>query len=167
MKLFCLISLALVIILTSCTEKKIEDSQYHNNVLSDTTTYLFYGYVSTIDKTDDYYSISVDTIQYYIGEEAKEQFESDGDPDAEFNDMFYIRNTKEEYVDFKLADNVEIITQTLSHDEEGNFQFNKKTTLDDFISFVKTDTLGILNYIPFELLIKNNRVIKIKEIYIP
>lgn len=165
MKLYRLLFFAVIILLFACTEKKIEDRQIDNTASPDTTEYLFYGFILSIDDAGDYISISADTIQFYLGEEAKKQFESDRD--TEFNDMFYIRNQTEDSLKFILANDVKIITQTFTYDEYGNFEFNKEMTIDDFLSFINSDTSGMLNYIPFELLVKNNRVIKIKEIYIP
>jgi len=156
------------ILIFACTEKKETAHRETNSFTVNTTEHQFYGYVSTISEIENCYFISVDTIQYYIGAEAQKQFELDNDlSEAAFDNTFYIRNLKEEYVDMKVSDKVEVITQTFSFDESGMFEINKKIALDELISYLKSDDWGRFKYIPFELVLQNDRVIKIKEIYIP
>ena len=156
------------ILMFACSEKKETDRRETNSSTADTTEYQFYGYISTITEMEHCYSVSVDTIQYYTGAEAQKQFVLDNDlTEATFENTFYIRNLKEEYVDMRVSDKVEIITQTFSFDESGMFEINKKITLDEFVSYLKSDNGGRFKYIPFELVLQNDQVIKIKEIYIP
>ena len=152
----------------ACTERKETEHREINSYIADTIEYPFYGYISALIETEKCYFISVDTIQYYTGDEAQKQFELDNDlTEAGFDNTFYIRNRKEEYADMKVSDKVEIITQTFSFDESGMFEINKKITLDELMSYLKSDELDRFRYIPFELVLQNDRVIKIKEIYIP
>ena len=168
MKIIYIVAFAASVLMVACTEKGGSDHLETNSSIADTFEHQFYGYISTITEIENCYSISVDTIQYYIGAEAQKQFELDNDlTEAGFDNTFYIRNPKEEYVDMKVSDKVEIITQTFSFDESGMFEINKKITLDEFVSYLKSDDVGRFKYLPFELVLQNDRVIKIKEIYIP
>lgn len=168
MKIIWFVVFVASVLIFACTEKKETDHRETNSSIADTTEHQFYGYISTFNEIENCISISVDTIQYYIGDEAQKQFELDKNlNDAEFDNIFYIRNLQEEYVDMKVSDKVEIITQTFSFYESGMFEINKKITLDEFVSYLKSDEWGRFKYIPFELVLKNDRVIKIKEIYIP
>ena len=168
MKTIYFVFFVISILMFACTEKKETAHRETNSFTAETTEHQFYGYVSTISEIENFVFISVDTIQYYIGAEAQKQFELDNDlSEAAFDNTFYIRNLKEECVDMKLSDKVEIITQTFSFDESGMFEINKKITLAEFVSFLKSDDWNRFNYIPFELVLRNDRVIKIKEIYIP
>ena len=168
MKIIWFVVFVASVLMFACTEKRGTDHRETNSSIADTTEHQFCGYISTFNEIENSVSVSVDTIQYYAGDEAQKQFELDNDlTEAAFDNTFYIRNLKEEYVDMKVSDKVEIITQTFSFDESGMFEINKKITLDDFVSFLKSDEWGRFKYIPFELVLKNDRVVKVKEIYIP
>lgn len=168
MKIIWFVVFVMSILIFACTEKKETTHRETHSSVTDTMEHQFYGYISIITETEKYIYISIDTIQYYIGDEAHKQFELDNKlSEAKLDNAFYIRNLEEQYIVMKVSDSVEIITQTFSFDESGMFEINKKISLDKFVAFLKSGEWNRFEYIPFEFIVKSDQVIKIKEIYIP
>ncbi len=85
----------------------------------------------------------------------------------ELPDKFCYVNKEIIFEDYEISDSVKIIMQKFSYDAEGNYKFNQSITLMELLAeFDKSKHVRFLNS-PYEIEIINNKIISLKEIYIP
>jgi len=78
---------------------------------------------------------------------------------------YRIDNSITDLTELDLAKDVIIIMQTYSHASDGNFNYNQKISLSEFMSIFSSDSH--LKESPYWLEIENEKVVKITEQYIP
>ena len=121
--------------------------------------------IDVLSKEDSKFIVA-DTIQYLVGEEALKAFRKDHGKELE-ESTFYIRNTENKTIQLPLSDTVKIIAQTLENNQDGGFKINAELTIDKFIDLYKVESKHDLSVIPFRIHLSGDKVVQIKEIYIP
>lgn len=79
--------------------------------------------------------------------------------------MPVVMNDKIDQNNYSLSDSVEIFMQTFDYDNDGNYKVDQKILPEQFIkSFNNQERY---KYIPFEIRVKGDKIVKITEKYIP
>lgn len=82
------------------------------------------------------------------------------------NGFCYV-NKEKNFERFDIADSVEIIMQTFSRDTTGNYNFNQKITLNELMNAINNPPKPAFLSHPFIAEIVSDKIITIKEVYIP
>ncbi len=85
----------------------------------------------------------------------------------ELPDSFCYVNKEMKLEDFEISDSVKIIMQKYSYDLEGNYNFGQSIKLTDLLKAVEKSKQARFLLSPYEIEILNNKIISLKEIYIP
>jgi hypothetical protein len=108
---------------------------------------------------------SVDFIEH---EKLSDAIKSElGKPIIELPDGYGYFNKEEKLEFFVIADSVKIVMQKFSYDTEGNFLFNQKIILPELKEKVEKEKHPKFMASPYYVEIKGNKIILLKEIYIP
>lgn len=129
----------------------------------------FYCYSKGLTSINSIHSFKFDKVEFLTGEDAGKAMIEDGriSNSETLPNNFYIRNSDTLIESMPVDDSVTILMQTLSNDENGNFNWNEKIGLNNFIKlFDKTALRNFTGY-PFFIKTKNNKIVFIKEQYIP
>ncbi len=154
--------LGLIILTFSCTDKPSEKKSNIKSAAAAPTEGVFY-IDSVYVKNDHPYAV-VDMIEYENKIDSSSQIMQNK---IELPNGYYIINKKVEPIEKIIADSVIITMQTLNYDEYGNFKFNEKVNLDEFIKTFSNPDNKRYKHIPFKITFSNHRIISIAEIYIP
>ena len=130
------------------------------------------GYIEDLYEQPGAMYISFDQIEWFDGPEAGRAMQEDGlcsdsEPDCEPPNPFYIRNRDEKLVPFRVSEQVAIIMQTLSHQADGNFEWDKRIDLDRFQQAYNSESTSCLKSVPYWITVDRGVVITIREQYIP
>jgi hypothetical protein len=82
------------------------------------------------------------------------------------NDYCYL-NKEKKFEDYEISDSVKIVMQKYSYDNEGNYYFGQSIKLTDLLKAVEKPKEARFLSSPYEIEILNNKIISLKEIYIP
>jgi hypothetical protein len=82
------------------------------------------------------------------------------------NDYCYL-NKEKKFEDYEISDSVKIVMQKYSYDDEGNYKFGQSIKLNDLLKAVEKPKKARFLSSPYEIEILNNKIISLKEIYIP
>ncbi len=74
-------------------------------------------------------------------------------------------NDKDEQHNFPVSDTVQIFMQTFDYDDDGNYKINQKIMLEQLIQALNREER--YKFIPFDIVIKGDEIVKITEKYIP
>ena len=85
----------------------------------------------------------------------------------ELPDGFCYVNKEMKLEDFEISDSVKIIMQKYSYDLEGNYNFGQSIKLTDLLKAVEKSKQARFLLSPYEIEILNNKIVSLKEIYIP
>ncbi len=161
----------MVILLLSCTSEqnknqiKLKSESKSVKVPIDS----FYCYAKGILKDKNSIKFQFDKIEYFQSDIAYKEMLKDGlitENEMPPNNI-YIRNNEESVETALIDSSTSILMQTLSYDELGNFSINEKINIDEFTKLLYPNyERNFINY-PFLVKIKNNKIIQIKEEYIP
>lgn len=86
---------------------------------------------------------------------------------VELPNGFYFANSEKKLEAIKLDSLSAIIMQTLSFNEEGNFNFNQKVKIAELVEAYKEKQMDRFNNIPFRIVSTGTKVDSLFEIYIP
>lgn len=166
MKLKIITTFVFAIILIGCTttdKPKISGETPHPNI--DT----FYCSIKSIEIKSDYYDVKLDRIDFLFSDAAQKAMVEDGllgKDEWPLND-YYLRNKEIIIENFKFDNSVQIIMQTYSHDDEGEFNWNQTISIADFLKvFDRTDGVNYINH-PFNIITNGNKILVITERFIP
>lgn len=158
------------IILFACTQEVKENisiQQNHNQIENQIDS--FFCYAKGIESNHDKLELMFDKVDFLFSEKAKEAMIEDGllEVDEFIPNDIYIRNKIQQIEKLKIDDNVKIFMQTLTYDDYGNYHANEEININKIIELLSNSTER--NYINFPFFIKtsNNKIILIKEQYLP
>ncbi|HEX2869000.1 MAG TPA: hypothetical protein VHO03_18310 [Ignavibacteriales bacterium] len=129
------------------------------------------GYIKAVSSGMSANYILIDTVEWFSGDDALKAYSEDKKkkianlPDPPQG--FYIRNPKIDSLKIKISANPDIIMQTLSYDDSGNFKFNEAIGLQKFLSIFSRNNYAQFRHKPFSFKIMNGEIITVKEKYIP
>ncbi len=124
-----------------------------------------YCYIKDIRQKKQGVYAYVDFIEYLKTSDLKPN--ADRSKIIELPNGFCFLNSDIKYQDFVIVGSAEVIMQTFSFNNEGNFNFNQKVKLDELVEgFAKPDAER-LKFSPFKISLNGNEILSLKEIYIP
>ncbi len=155
MKINLIILFSFVLIsFAGCGEKTNEQTENANSeVKADTSE--FYAFIKNFNTSDSGIEIELDKISI---SESIDSIE-DGSP--------IIKNEETEIEKHTIDPNAAITMETLNHNNTGNFNFNEKITAEEFIKLFSKPEFEHYRFTPFEIKTANNKIISIKEKYLP
>ena len=162
MKYYILLIVSLISLLVSCKQEKMKSVDVKTEVIEQTINKLCF--IKRIYRNERYH-ITVDFIDH--------RKISELDPKAayvkiiELPDSSCYLNKEEILEDYEFAESVKIIMQTFSRDAEGNYNFKQSITLSDLFSGLEKQKHAVFLSSPYEIEIYKNKIISLKEIYIP
>lgn len=74
-------------------------------------------------------------------------------------------NDKEEIINYPVSDSVEIYMQTFDYDDDGNYKVNQQIILEQLTAALNREER--YKFIPFDIVVKGDEIVKITEKYIP
>lgn len=80
---------------------------------------------------------------------------------------FYFSNTEKKLEAMEVDSNSILIMQTFSFSNDGNFKFNEKVKLTDFVNVFTDSVNNRFKMIPFRIVSTGTKIDSIIEIYIP
>lgn len=86
---------------------------------------------------------------------------------VELPNGFYFSNSEKKLEVLELDSLSAIVMQTLSFNEEGNFNFNQKVKIAELVEAYKEKQMDRFNNIPFRIVSTGTKVDSLQEIYIP
>jgi hypothetical protein len=129
--------------------------------------------LSTIGNKNGHLYVTVDPIEWYEGAAADKKF-LEREPDAEdlggAPDGYYIVNDDETLETYEIAPDAEVLMQLYDHDgtyEGMNIQWNEPVSLNKFLAIYHNDKLLDIRSFPFHLTVKDGKVVKVVQQYIP
>lgn len=154
--------------LTSCQYRQSETLQEKNKVELK-KNFTCTAYINEFHKDINSVFLSIDSIEYFIGEDAIKAFTEDQKKNIIIDKPtgYYIRNFVVDSINLKISENCLLTMQTLSNDENGNYRFNQLVDLQKWQELVLSKRFDIFKLKPFKLKIANSEIIAITEIYIP
>ena len=131
----------------------------------------FLGYIKKIENKFDNYYLKIDYVEWVVGDEAKEAALEAGEckilEDCAPNG-FYIRNESKLVRTYQTTDNVDIRMQTFSTDDQDRFNVDEQITMEQFVDiFNPYSENHHLAEVPYRVEVKDGKIIKIWEKYIP
>jgi hypothetical protein len=158
----------LIIILFACTQEVKENIPLQQNQ-SQNQIDSFFCYAKGILSSQEKLELQFDKVDFLFSKKAKEAMIEDGllEEDEFIPNDIYIRNKIQKIEKLEIDDNVKIFMQTLTYDDYGNYHANEEININKFIELLSNSTER--NYINFPFFIKtsNNKIILIKEQYLP
>ncbi|MDP2302304.1 MAG: hypothetical protein Q8N03_07770 [Ignavibacteria bacterium] len=162
------VTFLLLLILSGCSSNKKDDQSkpYSINPQNDT----IFCFIKQIQKNGNMYEVELDRIDFLHAEEAQKAMIEDGllEPGEWPLNDYYIRNKEHLIEKFRFDESVLILMQTYSFNEETEeFNWNQKISIDELINILtRTDGVNYINH-PFNLIVNEDKIIQIKEQYIP
>jgi hypothetical protein len=156
------------LIAVGCSSKVKNDSKQSYEVAPQNDT--LFCYIKSVDTQGKFYEIKFDSIDFLHSEEAQKAMIEDGllkPGEWPLND-YYIRN-KEQTIETRWFDeSVKILMQTYSFNEvEEDFNWNQQITIKEFLHILtREEGVNYINH-PFNIILSGDKVIQIKEQYIP
>ena len=80
---------------------------------------------------------------------------------------FYFSNNEKKFEAIEIDSFSVIVLQTFSFNEDGNFKFNEKVKLTDFMNVFTDSTNSRFKMIPFRIVSTGTKIDSLFEIYIP
>jgi hypothetical protein len=124
-----------------------------------------YCYINSIDKKNGRIFASLNFIKYLKKTDIDKSINKT--QLLELPNEFCYLDEKKEYESFEFSDNAKIIMQTLSFNSDGNFNFNQTIGANELLKYFSKPESERLKFSPFKVVISNNKIISLEEIYIP
>ncbi|QHT59478.1 hypothetical protein GXP70_05585 [Paenibacillus lycopersici] len=164
-------SIALIVLgLTAClTTVSAGDNSYTPvKQTSDMITVYIHG----IDVRDGQETLQVDPIQWFEGKAADEQFLKD-EPDSGLNgapDGYYIVNPEKNLETLEVDPQADVLMQI--YDRTGNVldattEWNQSVSLEKFNAIYRNNAVVDVSDYPYHLTLKNGKVIRIVQQFVP
>lgn len=165
--------LILIVFVTGC-KKDLPSPEQSNNTqeisLQDTTTYTLTCFLKEIIKKENSQFLIVDSVTYMSRSDI-EKLEKTKENIQLLNNAketgFYLENNESLLKELELNISTLYIMQTFSINAEGMFNFNERIKPLQFEHLVSNISKGRYAGIPFRITYRENKIIKIEEIYIP
>jgi hypothetical protein len=129
------------------------------------------GYIKNVYEKDGENHLDIDYIEWLTGDAALEAMEKDGKcpenaPCLVIND-YYIRNNDSQIRTFEISPRVTITMQTFELEKIMDVKWNQCISFRQFKDIYTMDDWPRLRDVPYIVEIKNQKIIKITEQYIP
>ncbi len=157
-----LVFIGLIFLTLSCKEKSNTEKIIKRTAVNSFTEGTFY--IDSVYVKNGKYYATVDKIEY---KKRADKNDNTKQNKIDLPNGYYITNDKVEPTQKSISDSVTITMQTINYDEYGNFKFNEKISLIDFINAFNKPENKRYKHIPFKIAFSNNTIISITEIYIP
>ncbi|WP_020617648.1 hypothetical protein [Paenibacillus daejeonensis] len=130
------------------------------------------SYIESITQQDGKITLVADYIQWFEGEEANEQFRlHEQDPEmTEAPDGYYIVNEDETLTELEVAADAEVYMQIYNRTgviEEADIIWNEQIDVETFVALIQDNEEWDLRDFPYHLTVKDDKIIKIVQQYIP
>ncbi len=145
----------LCIILASCSSPERKPAQI-------TIPDKSFGFIKGVTSSD----VIVDHIEILRDEAAQKAYGEDFNG-KEFDGIIYLRDLSDSLTTYPLTSQVRLIMATYSHNEAGEFNANEEISLQKFEKLFSDTTQARFLRTPFQFTAKENKLIEIKEIYVP
>ncbi|GAB6988297.1 hypothetical protein [Paenibacillus pini] len=129
--------------------------------------------LSSIEQREGHLYIQADKIEWYEGAAADKKFlerEQDIGDMTGAPDGYYIVNDDIQYQTYEIDPDAQVLMQLYDHDgtyEGMNIQWNEPVTLEKYKAIMDNDTLMDMKTFPYHLTLKDGKVVKIVQQYIP
>ncbi len=128
------------------------------------------AYVEKIEQQDGKYYVTIDPVEWFVGQEADQKAREDGLCQATttgcVTNGFYLRNTTTTTSMLLLADQATVEMQTLSQTASGTPQWDQVVPLQTWV-YLFSDDKSRWHKIPFRLTVQDNEVMAVREQYLP
>jgi hypothetical protein len=131
------------------------------------------AYIDHVAKENNSYVLSIDTIDWYEGEDAVQPFlEREGDSGLDGPpDGYYIVNDETELTKLPIASDAEVLMQIYNRTGnvlEVDIVWNESISLDTFIGLLEAndEALDVKNF-PYHLTVRDGQIVKIVQQFIP
>ena len=172
-KRFKFVLIAFLIIISGCETNKVKYQKTDNKTPSKIIKQELNctGYIKAIQKNGNSNILTIDTVEMYNGEAAEKAFNKDKNEGKnkinEITDGYYISNSKVDSLKFRISDTANVIMQTLSYNQNGNYNFNEKIQISKLISLLNNKEYQRFKFKLYDFHILNNEIVSIKEVYLP
>ncbi|MVO98153.1 hypothetical protein [Paenibacillus lutrae] len=129
--------------------------------------------ISSLGQSKGDLTLQGDRIEWYEGEEADRKFvehETDIGDMTHAPDGYYIVDDQQKLETFEIDSNAQVLMQLYDRDgtyEGTDIKWNEKVTLGKFLNIYPNNGLLDVSTFPFHLTIKDGKVVKIVQQYIP
>ncbi len=156
-----------------CNRNKEQHKRPNTNTTqnSSITNINCLGYIETSFTKNGSSHITIDTVQWLEGESAQKAIKEDNElnkvSDPGLPGGYYIRNSTIDSITVKISDSAKVIMQTLTHNSEGNYNFNQEITIHKFLTLLNQKDFERFRHKLYKFEIVNNVITEIQEKYIP
>ncbi|WP_169081453.1 hypothetical protein [Paenibacillus sp. PL91] len=130
------------------------------------------GYIESVQKQNNQYTLSIDQIDWYEGEQAIDkflEFEADSGLDGP-PDGYYIINNDEGLHELPIADDAKVLMQIYNRTGnvyEADIVWNEPITVEKFVELLnKEDDLDVKSF-PYHMTVKDGEIVQIVQQYVP
>lgn len=130
------------------------------------------GYIESVQKQNNQYTLSIDQIDWYEGEQAIDkflEFETDSGLDGP-PDGYYIINNDEGLHELPIADDAKVLMQIYNRTGnvyEADIVWNELITVEKFVELLnKEDDLDVKSF-PYHMTVKDGEIVQIVQQYVP
>ncbi|GBD90461.1 hypothetical protein BMS3Abin04_01178 [bacterium BMS3Abin04] len=124
-----------------------------------------YCFINRISRKDGKVSAGLDFIEYKKIKDLNSSLKQK--QKIELPNGYCYVNDEEKTVDYPVSNKATIVMQTMDYDNDGNFKFNEIVSLARLVDFFSKPESQRLKHEPFKVIFKNDKIVSIKEIYIP
>lgn len=170
MKKMAFFTTLMISMLAFVTSANAVDSEYTPVPRSEDTVTVM---ISSIEHKNGSLYLQGDQIEWYEGAEADQKFlehETDIGDMTHAPDGYYIVNDQEKLDSFEIDPNAQVLMQLYDHDgtfEGVDVKWNEEVSLGKFLDIYHNNSLLDVSTFPFHITIKDHKVVKIVQQYIP
>jgi PBP1b-binding outer membrane lipoprotein LpoB len=156
------ILLIIIVLFQSCKNEIEEKSNIKETQHKQIEKFCF---INNVHQTNGITSLALDIIEYKKISDLDSTIKSS--QIIELPNGFCYVNEKAELKNLEILKNAKIIMQSLSHKEDGSYNFNQKINLDRFVEVSKSNKFKMLKLSPFKIISERGKVVLLEEIYLP
>jgi len=129
-------------------------------------------YITGVDRHDGHTYLTVDTIQWYEGEEANKIFrEREQDPEmTEAPDGYYIVNDEVDLHTYELAPGADVRMQYYNRTGDwstADVHWNEKIDAAKFAGLFTPQDAELMEGFPYHLTVKDGKIVKVVQQFVP
>ena len=166
-----IILITFLIILNACGKNNNKEQILKEESPSPKLNINCTGYIKGIFNEGKTNYLIIDTVELFTGDDAIRAFNKDKRDSknkiTEITNGYYIRNIKTDSLKFRVSDSANVVMQTLSYNQSGNYNFNEKIGISKFISLLKNEEHQRFKFKLYRFQIINDEAVSITEIYLP
>lgn len=150
------------LLLYSCSDSpKQESKTIHTKV----EKRIAFCYLSNIYQSESKTLVAIDFIEYKKTSNLDSNITNS--QIIELPNGFCYLNEEHKLEVFPIIKNAIIVMQTFSFNNEGSFNFNQSIKLSELLQRIATSKNNQFKFSPFKVVLENNSIISLAEIYIP